>query len=312
MTTPFWPDHSPAFLTLRTAVRDFPGHPTIGLSGGADSLSLVAAARAEGRRVHAVIIDHGLQQGSREVAMVAARQACSLGASAEIRGVRVGSGNVEAQARTARYQALLAIAFRRNQPLWVAHTMDDQAETMLLAALRGNSGAMSPRTMREGVQLCRPFLECRRHHTQEACEELGLQPWQDPMNQDQDFLRVALRERFLPQLSTYLGRDSVPGLARAGSIAAADAAALEELAKRYLPAAGNSSVLLEIPEVANLPVALRYRILRRALLQRGLVPKHASVVAIDALITHWHGQGAVAVGGARVTRVGNQLMVRRW
>src|SRR5699024_186187 len=105
---PFWPRRSPHFLACRRAVRPFltPEPVTIGLSGGADSLALVAAARAEGQEVHAVVVDHQLQSGSRAVAEEAAAQARRLGAHAEIATVTVGEGNLEAHARLARYRAL--------------------------------------------------------------------------------------------------------------------------------------------------------------------------------------------------------------
>ena len=138
---PFWPDRSPAFLKLRRAVRALASEDPvlIGLSGGADSLGLVAAALAEGRNVLALCVDHGLQPDSATVAARAVATARSLGAEARSVKVQVKPGNIEAQAREARYEALMAAAAAEGRSVWVAHTMDDQAETYLLGSLRGRA-----------------------------------------------------------------------------------------------------------------------------------------------------------------------------
>ncbi|MDO5669392.1 MAG: tRNA lysidine(34) synthetase TilS [Corynebacterium sp.] len=285
---PFWPRRSPHFLACRRAVRPFltPEEVVIGLSGGADSLALVAAARAEGQEVHAVVVDHQLQAGSERVAEHAAQQARQLGARASITRITVAAGNLEANARTARYRALRAF----NQPVWVAHTRDDQAETLLLQALRGNPGGMA--TQQDGIT--RPFLSIRRADTEAACAELQLSPWHDPHNDDTDFQRVALRKT-LQQIHG----DPVEPLAQTAERIAADNALLTELAGPPTD---------DCAELAAQPAPLRRRRIAAWLIEHKVNPTRASISMIEDMCTTWHGQGAVRVGaGLEVRRVGGRL-----
>lgn len=290
-TNPFWPDRSPAFLKIRQAIRQFPGDPAIGLSGGADSLALVAAACAERRDVLAICIDHKLQPESAEVAAKAVRQALAMGAEAKSIAVAVPPGNVEAQARHVRYSALLAAAGRR--PLWVAHTMDDQAETYLLGSLRGRAIGMA-----EYSHVVRPLLGVRRADTQAACAELGLYPWDDPMNTDPSFKRVRIRHELLPLLADIHGGDPVPPLAAAAALARDDTAVLDSI-----PTSTNCA------ELAAMPIALRRRSYIALLRSQGCEAGLKQLQAIDALVTDWHGQGAVAVDGGQVLRVAGILEI---
>lgn len=296
------PRISSHFLSLRRAVRahrtDEP--ITVGLSGGADSLGLVAAALAEGLKVHAMCVDHGLQEASAEVSARAAELARSMGANAEVVAVQVAPGNLEANAREARYAALT----QPGRPVWVAHTMDDQAETYLLAALRGNPGGMLPVSYRGKATVVRPLLQVRRADTVGACAELGLNPWHDPHNADPAFLRVALRHIILPALRTQAGADPVPALAQAAERAALQA---DFLATQVVE-----------PTVANLQnVHPAVRQASVAKLVHDAVGKVSWPVvrAAERLVTDWHGQGPVAIGGADgarvgVARVGDQLEIR--
>lgn len=290
-----FPRVSPHFLACRRAVRPHRGSTavTVGLSGGPDSLALLAAAVVEGVDAHAVIVDHQLQPGSAEVAHRAAEQARALGAPAEVRTVDVAPGNLEAQARQARYAALLA----DGRDVWVGHTRDDQAETLLLGALRGNPAGMSPRAGR----IVRPFLGIRRADTVGACAELGLEPWRDPFNEDTDFRRVALR-RFLDE---QLHGDATDPLAQTADRIAADNALLEELAGPPTD---------DCAELAAQPGPLRRRRIAAWVRERGGKVTGASISAIEALCVDWHGQGGVAVGGdaggrLEVTRSGGRLAV---
>ena len=131
------PHTSPHFLEIRRAVRRHTDmRVVVGLSGGPDSVALLAGTLAEGREVEAICIDHGLQDASAEVAATAAETARALGAAATVLRIDVSStGSMEANARHARYTALTSAA--NGRPIWVGHTMDDQAETLLPSALRG-------------------------------------------------------------------------------------------------------------------------------------------------------------------------------
>lgn len=307
--TPFWPRVSPHFLACRRAVRAARMDRTVGvgLSGGADSLALCAAMIAEGHDVIALCVDHGLQNGSREQAERAARQAESLGARARVLAVQVpeeAGNSLEAVARQARYQAMSAAARRKTArrgegqlEIAVAHTADDQAETLLLGALRGRVAGMPERAVVEGARVVRPFLQVRRADTEGACAELGLEVWQDPQNADTDFRRVALRREIIPELSRVIGGDAVPALAQAAMDTARD--------EEYLATAATA----DCAELAALPEPRRRRAIAAWLIERGVKVTREGVGGIGKLCTNWHGQGPVAVSSAR--QAGQRLEVAR-
>lgn len=291
---PFWPRRSPHFLACRRAVRPFDGPAVIGLSGGPDSLALVAAAAAEQKDVSVVVVDHGLQPGSADVAERAAAVAREFGFASTVANVTVGPGNVEAAAREARYAALL----ESGRDVWVAHTADDQAETLLLGALRGNPSGMAQRN----GKIVRPFLHIRRADTVGACEELGLEVWHDPMNSDPAYRRVAMRQSIIPALTDLLGGDAVPALATTANRIAADQALIEQLADLTL-----TTSCVELEGDAG-PV--RRRRLAIWLLDEGVRVQGDQLAAIEALVTNWRGQGPIAVGGGRaVVRVDGKLVL---
>ena len=291
---PFWPRRSPHFLACRRAVRPFDAPAVIGLSGGPDSLALAAAAAAEGKDVRCVVVDHGLQPGSAQVAGQAARAARGFGLRADVARVEVGAGNLEAAAREARYAALLSYG----EDVWVAHTADDQAETLVLGALRGNPSGMSPRNGR----VVRPFLGVRRADTVGACEELGLEPWHDPMNADPAFRRVAVRRQVLPLLSELLGGDAVPALAATADRIAADQALIASLTD-LTPTTSCAQLRADAGPV-------RRRRLAAWLLGEGVPVQGDQLAAVEALVVDWHGQGPVAVaGGRKVVRDGGTLVL---
>ena len=241
-----------------------------------------------------MVVDHGLQDGSAEVARRAAVVARGFGLAAEVVRVEVGEGNLEAAARSARYEALLAYG----SDVWVGHTVDDQAETLLLGALRGNPSGMAPRVGR----IVRPFLGIRRADTVGACEELGLDPWHDPMNADPAFRRVAMRNQVLPLLSELLGGDAVPALAATADRIAADQALIASLTDL-----APTTCCAELKADAG-PV--RRRRLAAWLLGEGVPVQGDQLDAVEALVVDWRGQGPVAVAGGRaVVREGGQLAI---
>ena len=239
----------------------------------------------------ALCVDHGLQPDSATVADRAVAMARSLGAEARSVKVQVKPGNIEAQAREARYKALMTAAAAESRSVWVAHTMDDQAETYLLGSLRGRAVGMPV-----SGTVIRPFLSVRRADTVAACAELGLEVWHDPMNADPRFRRVRVRTEVLPLLADIHGGDPVPPLAAAASLARDDAAALD----------AQAIATAQVAEIACLPVALRRRAYL-ALVDAPLGPRHLE--AIDSLVMDWHGQGPVAVAGFQVRRQGAELRV---
>lgn len=302
---PFWPRVSPHFLACRRGVRtaDLDHAVAVGLSGGADSLALMAALVAEGHDVLALCVDHGLQDGSRAQAERAAEQARTLGARAQVLSVEAGAGaaagaeSMEAAARAARYRALAAACAGEGLEVAVAHTADDQAETLLLGALRGRVTGMSERSEVEGARVVRPLLGVRRADTEGACAELGLSAWRDPQNADTNFRRVALRREVIPQLNRIIGGDAVPALAQAAGDAALDDAAL-----RTLPTT-------DCAELAAMAEPRRRRAIAAWLVSEGVEVTRRAVGDVGKLCTHWHGQGPVAVRSTG--QVGQRLEVAR-
>jgi tRNA(Ile)-lysidine synthase len=291
---------------VRAALSALPGGPVlVACSGGADSLALLAAATATGRSVTAVTVDHRLQAGSAEQAARVLEQARALGADGEVVAVTVGAaGGPEGAARTVRYDALAAAADRRGAvAVLLGHTLDDQAETVLLGLARG-SGARSLAGMaRRSGRYLRPFLGITRETTQKACAAQGLQPWDDPHNSDPSYTRVRVRTAAIPALTDALGPGVPEALARTAELLRADADALDAWAATARRAVTTDDGRIDLLSLAGEPAAIRTRVLRAALVDAG-VPAGAltaaHVLSVDALVTSWKGQGGVALPGAFV------------
>lgn len=306
---------SPAVASVRNAVRAAvdglaPGDLVLAAcSGGPDSLALAAAlafvAPRAGLRAGAVTVDHGLQQGSADRAAEVTAVLRGLGLD-PVRAVTVtvdGPGGPEAAARAARYTALeKAAADLGASAVLLGHTLDDQAETVLLGLARG-SGPRSLAGMpaRRGVFL-RPLLGVRRTATAAACEALGLSPWTDPHNSDRRFARVRVRLDALPALEDALGPGVAEALARTADQLRDDAQVLEEIAAERFR--GDSP--MSAGSLAALPAAVRTRVLRSAALAAGCPAgalTAAHVARIEELVTAWHGQRGVDLpGGVRALR----------
>src|SRR3954467_3430273 len=273
--------HEPAVLRTRAAVRSLlrdvaPGSTVVAaVSGGADSLALAAALAHTATKLRltagAVIIDHGLQPGSAEQAERAAEQCRGLGLDpVTVRTVAVGrAGGPEAAARAARYAALDATAVDVGADVvLLGHTLDDQAETVLLGLARG-SGARSLSGMAAvSGRYRRPFLGVRRTETRAACRALDLEAWHDPHNADPAYARVRVRREVLPALEQALGPAIVESLARSAELLRDDADALDEWADKSLPDAYGADGLV-VSALAALPKAVRTRVLRRAAIAAG-------------------------------------------
>lgn len=296
---------------VRAAVGDLcPGDLVLAAcSGGADSLALAAAlafvAPRMDLRAGGVTVDHGLQEGSAERAEMVAGTLGSFGMCPVFREkVSVGGqGGPEAAARAARYAALAEAAERSAaKTVLLGHTLDDQAETVLLGLARG-SGARSLAGMppRRGV-FRRPLLGVRRATTRDACEALGLDPWQDPHNDDRRFARVRVRLDALPALERALGPGVAEALARTADQLRSDAEVLDSLAARRSP---DGSPLLA-SSLRDMPDAVRSRVLRSAAIAAGCPPgalTAAHVARVSELVTDWHGQRGVDLpGGVRAFR----------
>lgn len=318
---------APAVAAVRVAVRRAlrevaaPGELVlVACSGGADSLALAAAtafeAPRQGVRAGAAVIDHGMQDGSAEVAATASAQVRAMGLDPVlVRRVQVqGGGGPEAAARRARYAALRELA-RGHGAAWVllGHTRDDQAETVLLGLGRG-SGPRSIAGMRPvDSPWLRPLLAVPRTATWAACQAEGLTPWEDPHNRDPRFTRVRLRREVLPLLEDVLGGGVAAALARTAELVREDLDALDGEAERLSGVLDGDGRPLDASTLASLPPALRSRVLRAWLAAHG-VPDltSAHLRAVGALVARWHGQGPVSLPcGWAVDRRGDLLRLTR-
>jgi tRNA(Ile)-lysidine synthase len=288
----------------------------VACSGGADSLAVAAAlafvAPRAGLRAGGVTVDHGLQEGSAERAADVAALMSKLGLD-PVRGITVtvhdGAGP-EAAARYARYAALdQAARDHQATAILLGHTLDDQAETVLLGLARGSGGrSLAGMPARRGVYR-RPLLGLRRATTASACAELGLPPWQDPHNSDFRFARARVRHQALPALEDALGPGVAEALARTAGRLRADAECLDELAfaeSGRLREPCSDPAGLDASRLKALPAAIRTRVLHDAAIMAGcpsgaLTAGH--VERIDALVTGWRGQRWVDLpGGIRAWR----------
>lgn len=304
----------PVVAAIRRAVREQiddlePGALVLAAcSGGADSLALAAALAVEAPRrrllAGAITVDHGLTADSAQQAARVLTQVRELGlvVAESVRVTVAGPGGPEAAARRARYAALESAAVRLGAvAVLLGHTRDDQAETVLLGLARG-AGARSLAGMptRRGP-LRRPLLELSRATTVAACAAEGLQAWFDPHNGDPAYARVRVRHRALPVLEETLGPGVTAALARTADLLRADADALDAIAADAHRQALAVDGSLDAAVLARLPTAVRTRVLRAAALAAGSPGGALSAVhvsALDALVTDWHGQQAVALPGS--------------
>jgi tRNA(Ile)-lysidine synthase len=283
------------------------------VSGGPDSMcllhSLVRLRRLFGIRLACFHFDHGLREGSAADAAYVRAHARKLGVPLALRraGSRPRRGeSVEAWARQARYGALLEVLEEMGgRTAALGHTADDQAETVLLALVRGG-GLEAVSGMRPAAPpFVRPLLNVTRQETEGFCRALRLRPRDDPMNRDPRFLRVALRAGAIPELERAVGRNVRTTLARSAALLAQDADLLAELAERHAQEAiraDGDDVLMDVAVLARLPTALASRVVRRALLQAGLPPESAHVQAVLSLESRRPGASVALPAGLRARR----------
>lgn len=335
----------PAVAAVRRAVRESikdlsaGSLVVVGCSGGADSLALAGALAFVGPRAGlrggALTVDHGLQPDSAERSRRVAEVCRDLGLDpVEVLPVQVhGEGGPEAAARKARYGALDAAAERLGAgAVLLGHTLDDQAETVLLGLARGSGGRSLAGMPSTAGRYRRPLLELRRSTTRAACAALGLEPWDDPHNIDPAYARSRVRHDAMPGLERALGPGVPEALARTARLLRQDADALDTWARAAYdrarrtteldgPAAtpeglANESVspavALDIETLAGLPASVRGRVLHRAAIAAGSPSGALAAIHIegaDALLMRWRGQGGVDLpGGVRVVRRCGRLL----
>lgn len=324
------PSLSPAVAEIRRAVRaalaalpEQPATVTVALSGGADSLALAAAtafeARAAGIRVRSVTVDHGLQDGSELVAAEAAAKASVLGIEALVERVVVAESGEgpEADARTARYAALRRAAQGEDAPVLLGHTLDDQAETVLLGLSRGSGAGslqgMAPvRIDEDGTTWIRPLLAVRRETTRAACAAEALDAWNDPHNADPRYLRVRVRERVLPVLEAELGPGIAEALARTAEQLREDAEAFDEMIHETIEDIvehAEAGISVSAAALAANPAALRNRVIRLVVQSEfGVGLTRAQTVEVARLVTDWSGQGPLDLPGCTAARIDGRIV----
>jgi tRNA(Ile)-lysidine synthase len=210
----------------------------VGYSGGQDSTCLLHALAHSHRQLDllAVHVDHGLRAGSAEEAQRVVALGQAMGVSTRAERVVVPKGrSVEQAAREARYAVLSAAAEAHNATaVLVAHTADDQAETVLLNLLRGSGllglAAMRMDEHRQGfARVVRPLLRVARATTLAYCEHFGLDIVEDLSNRSRAYTRNRVRLDLLPLLEQF--NPTIRGvLARTADLAVEDNAVLDNLA----------------------------------------------------------------------------------
>ena len=304
----------------------------VAVSGGADSTALLLAIEElkTQQKLYVDIcvahLDHRLRKSSakdaRWVSELAARLGFRsiIGRSKVAEAARANSDNLEQAARKARY-AFLERTARRVAANYVltAHTMDDQAETVLLRLMRGSGGfglggmeAVRPLAKDSSVKLVRPILWARRLETEDYCRLRKTEYLSDEMNDDQTFSRVRIRKQLLPLMQSFNNR-VVEALSRTAAQLREDGAVLfddsDALLRRAVVSTQQSETetpALDVRVLANAPPALRRRALRAWLSEaRGTARRLEMVhlVAVEKLLEGNAGGRTVELpGGGRVTR----------
>lgn len=311
---------SAALVQCRNAVRPFLERLEAGdrflvaVSGGADSLALAKVLFIEAKDLVltpvAITVDHQLQPGSDVQAAKVVQQLKEIGYS-EIYSEKVvvdSHSGLEAGARDVRYQAInkIAEAFKAQQ-IYLGHTFNDQAETVLLGLARGSGSRSLSAMAAVNGQYIRPFLTVDRTTTEELCRESNLDFWSDPHNLDIDFTRVRVRREVIPYLEKNLDLGISKALVRTASQLRDDADALDQWADSEFTHLNATD--LDCDYLATLPKAVRTRILRKAAIVAGAEsPTFEQMSAMEAFISAWKGQGELSLaGGVKVRRISGRL-----
>jgi tRNA(Ile)-lysidine synthase len=308
-------------LAVRQSLENLPrgSHVLVAGSGGPDSTALAAAtafvAPRLGLTAGFACADQHWSTGSTDQAKAAVTTAADLGLAPAVI-VEAASERSEGAARKARRTGLLQAAKeQRAVAILLGHTLDDQAETVLLRLARG-SGARSLSAMAaRDDPWRRPFLGLRRALVHDSCTQLGLTTWDDPSNADPAFARSRVRAEALPLLERALGPGIAESLARSAGLLRSDADALDDLTDHYLSGFDTLAAALATPELSALPAALRSRVLRRAALHAGspaTALSAAHIAQLDALVTAWRGQGPLTLpGGVTAGRHDGTILLTR-
>ncbi len=310
----------------------------VAVSGGADSTALLLAIEELKTRNKLYVefcvahLDHGLRKSSSKDAKWVKELATRLGFRSVIGRSKVAedaeesSDNLEQAAREARYAFLERTAKKVSANyVLTAHTMDDQAETVLLRLMRGSAGAglggmesLRPLAKNSSIKLARPILWARRIETEDYCRLRRVDFLTDEMNDDQKFARVKVRKQLLPLMQSFNNR-IVEALSRTAAQLREDGALLFNNSDALLQQASLSNVenetkppALDVKVLSKAPPALRRRALRQWLSEarggtRRLEMVHLS--AVEKLLEGTAGGRVVELpGGGRVSRRQHRLV----
>ncbi len=287
-----------------------------GCSGGADSMALALALfiESENKNIIPIVVDHGLQPESAQVTLDTIEKLKKIGykqmetAKAQV----IITDGLEASARRARYKIFNQFIDAYDAKYFLlAHTLNDQAENVLLGLARG-SGTRSLSGMAiENNKFIRPLLKISREITQAACIEGGVEIWEDPHNNDQRFTRVRVRQNVLPVIEENLGPKITEALARSSDLLRDDADALDSFANEFFNHVDKLN--LEVVDLERLPKAIRTRVLRLAIYNAGspigsLTADH--IGSVESLVSDWHGQKEVSLpGNVKVFRNSGRIIL---
>ena len=300
-------ENTPALWQIRKAVKPWlsdSAQPVLfGCSGGADSMALAVALFMESSntKVIPIVIDHGLQEGSAQITSQTIERLKQIGFT-QVESARAQvtmTDGLEASARRARYQ-LFNQFIETYQPKYflLAHTLNDQAENVLLGLARGSGArSLSGMAVKNNI-FVRPLLKISREVTTAACSQAGIEIWSDPHNEDLRFTRVRVRKNLLPIIEDNLGPGITEALVRSADLLRDDADALDGFAVEYFNQADPFN--LDVKELERLPKAITTRVLRLAIYKAGAPAGSLSaehIAAAQALISDWHGQKEVSLPG---------------
>ncbi|WP_216388531.1 tRNA lysidine(34) synthetase TilS [Arcanobacterium phocae] len=309
----------------------------LAVSGGSDSMAMAKTAAFIGPKhgvdLHAICVDHKIRPESAREAQYVAHTLGQWGVDVHIAEVDLaGNDGPEGNARVARYGAIAQqarlLGDSHPAPVFLGHTLNDQAETVMLGFGRG-SGAKSiagmPKTgqlpLHSDVPMVRPFLGLTRDQLRTVCNELGVTWVDDPSNEldgpwkcadGTSLRRSAVRHQILPQLQNVLGPGTVEAIGRTASMLQDDNQALEFYARAEYDRVCFSSepVTIDCLVLADVPQAVRRRVLKYALEESGvrggeLVYWH--IARLDKLVTERKNNCGLDLPGVRAWRDSHQL-----
>ena len=265
------------------------------------ALAVALFMESSNTKVIPIVIDHGLQEGSAQITSQTVERLKQIGFT-QVESARAQvtmTDGLEASARRARYQ-LFNQFIETYQPKYflLAHTLNDQAENVLLGLARGSGArSLSGMAVKNNI-FVRPLLKISRELTTAACSEARIEIWSDPHNEDLRFTRVRVRKNLLPIIEDNLGPGITEALVRSADLLRDDADALDGFAAEYFNQADPFN--LDVKELERLPKAITTRVLRLAIYKAGAPAGSLSaehIAAAQALISDWHGQKEVSLPG---------------